>query len=80
MKTGTSYLQQLMTDNKQVLDEQGLLFPGKQGWSDQVLAVRDILELRLDKSCGSGQAAPGGGCGRDDGVPGTRPASCRWSS
>ena len=49
MKTGTSYLQQLMTDNKQVLDEQGLLFPGKQGWSDQVLAVRDILELRLDK-------------------------------
>ena len=48
MKTGTSYLQQLMTDNKQVLLEQGLLFPGKQGWSDQVLAVRDILDLRLD--------------------------------
>jgi hypothetical protein len=48
MKTGTTYLQQLMTDNKQVLLEQGLLFAGEQGWSDQVLAVRDMLDLRID--------------------------------
>jgi hypothetical protein len=48
MKTGTSYLQQLFTDNKQALLDEGLLFPGTQGWTDQVLAVRDILDLRLD--------------------------------
>jgi hypothetical protein len=48
MKTGTSYLQQLLLDNKQTLLEQGVLFPGKRGWSDQVLAVRDVLDLKLD--------------------------------
>jgi hypothetical protein len=48
MKTGTSYLQQLMVDNKDVLLEQGILFPGQQPRSDQVLAVRDVLGLRVD--------------------------------
>jgi len=48
MKTGTSYLQQLLGDNKAVLAEQGLLFPGPDGWSNQVRAVRDILNLRMD--------------------------------
>ncbi|MDQ3628752.1 MAG: hypothetical protein M3419_08085 [Actinomycetota bacterium] len=48
MKTGTSYLQQLLGDNKAVLAEQGVLFPGPDGWSDQVVAVRDILDLRVD--------------------------------
>lgn len=48
LKTGTSYLQQLLADNKQTLLGEGVLFPGQQGWGDQVLAVRDILGLRLD--------------------------------
>lgn len=48
MKTGTSYLQQLLMDNKSVLGDQGVLFPGAEGWSNQVLAVRDILDLRVD--------------------------------
>jgi len=48
MKTGTSYLQQLLLDNKETLLRHGVLFPGPRGWSDQVVAVRDALDLRLD--------------------------------
>lgn len=48
MKTGTSYLQRLLGDNKATLSDQGVLFPGPDGWSNQVLAVRDVLNLRMD--------------------------------
>jgi hypothetical protein len=48
MKTGTSYLQQLLADNKEALLAQGILFPGDQPKSEQVAAVRDALRLRVD--------------------------------
>lgn len=42
MKTGTTYLQQLMGANQESLAEAGYLFPGET-WVDQSRAVRDIL-------------------------------------
>jgi hypothetical protein len=42
MKTGTSFLQDLMMANRQPLAEAGYLFPGET-WPDQSRAVRDIL-------------------------------------
>lgn len=53
MKTGTTFLQQLMSANKRELAEAGYLFPGKR-WFEQAQAARDILGLvkdpRLEKS------------------------------
>ena len=48
MKTGTSYLQQLLVENKQALAADGVLFPGRTGWGDQVRGVRDVLHLVAD--------------------------------
>ncbi|HYG93747.1 MAG TPA: hypothetical protein VD859_09175 [Nocardioides sp.] len=46
MKTGTTFLQQLMDANRDAMRDAGYLFPGER-WRDQVLAVRDIMgELR----------------------------------
>ena len=42
MKSGTSYLQQRLTANRDLLLENGVLFPGRV-WRDQVLAVSDVL-------------------------------------
>ena len=42
MKTGTSFLQDLMSANRQPLAEAGYLLPGET-WPDQSRAVRDIL-------------------------------------
>lgn len=42
MKTGTTYLQQVMTLNKQRLADAGFLFPGER-WAEQSRAARDIL-------------------------------------
>ncbi|HEU4512069.1 MAG TPA: hypothetical protein VFR87_03090 [Nocardioidaceae bacterium] len=42
MKTGTTYLQQVMIRNKDVLASHGLLFPG-ESWSDQVRAAHDLV-------------------------------------
>ncbi|MGH3366431.1 MAG: hypothetical protein ACRDOY_04445 [Nocardioidaceae bacterium] len=42
MKTGTTYLQHLMGDNKGDLLRAGYLFPGDE-WVEQSLATRDIL-------------------------------------
>ncbi|GAB3773586.1 hypothetical protein FB382_000677 [Nocardioides ginsengisegetis] len=42
MKSGTSYLQQRLTANRDLLAAGGVLFPG-QVWRDQVLAVSDVL-------------------------------------
>jgi hypothetical protein len=44
MKTGTTYLQDLMTANRSELAEAGYLFPGER-WSDQSRAARDILGM-----------------------------------
>ena len=54
-KSGTSYLQKVLSANRERLAEQaGYLFPGET-WNDQVLAVRDLRNL-----------TPGGGA-----VPGS---------
>ncbi|MBA2531827.1 MAG: hypothetical protein H0V23_06935 [Nocardioidaceae bacterium] len=48
MKSGTSYLQQLMADNQAALRADGVLFPGRNPRSDQGRAVRDILTSGRD--------------------------------
>jgi len=48
MKTGTSYLQQLLVENKERLAADGVLFPGRSGWAEQVRGVRDVLQLIAD--------------------------------
>jgi hypothetical protein len=47
MKTGTSYLQEVLRQHKPALAEDGILFPGANGWSDQVIATKDILGLHI---------------------------------
>jgi hypothetical protein len=47
MKTGTTFLQQLMSANRDTLAEAGYLFPGKR-WGDQTRATRDVLGLTSD--------------------------------
>ena len=47
MKTGTTYLQNLMAANKPTLAAEQVLFPGRT-WMDQDWAVRDILGLVND--------------------------------
>lgn len=49
MKTGTTYLQQLLYANEERLAEQGLTLPG-DGWIRQVRGVEDVMRLaRLDQ-------------------------------
>jgi len=45
MKTGTTYLQDLMANNRRELRSQGVLVPGQNPRSDQVRAVRDVMDL-----------------------------------
>ena len=45
MKTGTTFLQQLMIDNKDQLAADGYLFPGK-AWGRQVRAAQDVIYSR----------------------------------
>lgn len=42
MKTGTSYLQSVLEQNKEVLDDRKILWPGTS-WKDQRLATQDLL-------------------------------------
>ncbi len=50
MKTGTTFLQQLLATNRDALAAAGFLFPGSR-WTDQDLATRDVLGLaRKDPS------------------------------
>lgn len=42
MKSGTSFIQNVLGHNKQRLAETGVLFPGRR-WRDQVAAVRDLI-------------------------------------
>lgn len=44
MKTGTTYLQSVLTENKEQLADRGFLFPG-DAWAFQVRAVQDALSL-----------------------------------
>ena len=45
MKSGTSYLQRLMMNNRQLLLDRGVLLPGRV-WRDQVGGVVEILERK----------------------------------
>ena len=42
MKTGTTFLQGLMSANQEALGRAGYLFPGEK-WAEQSLAVRDVM-------------------------------------
>jgi len=42
MKSGTSFIQQVLLANRKRLAAQGILFPGPR-WRDQVVAVRDVM-------------------------------------
>lgn len=44
MKTGTTYIQRMLGSNEEALAAAGILYP--LPWSDQVEAVRDVLNLR----------------------------------
>ena len=47
MKTGTTYLQDLMSANKEQLAAAGFLFPGTR-WADQSRAAREVLGFSTD--------------------------------
>lgn len=47
MKTGTTFLQQLMSANKEDLLKAGFLFPG-DSWAEQALATRDVMDRNKD--------------------------------
>ena len=44
MKTGTTYIQSVLGENRERLLDEGVLFPG-EGWGNQVRAVEDVLRL-----------------------------------
>lgn len=43
MKSGTSFIQGVLSANRETLAEQGFTFPGRR-WRNQVSAVRDLME------------------------------------
>jgi hypothetical protein len=47
MKTGTSYIQEVLRQQKAALADDGVLFPGANGWSDQVIGTKDVLGLHV---------------------------------
>lgn len=49
MKTGTTYLQQLMAANQEALADAGFCFPGED-WGDQVRAAHDALGHHRDRA------------------------------
>ena len=44
IKTGTTYIQTVLRENRERLIEEGVLFPGRR-WRNQVSAVEDVLRL-----------------------------------
>ena len=46
-KSGTTFLQSLLLDHREQLADAGLLFPGEDGWKDQVRAVRDVRQMPM---------------------------------
>src|SRR4051794_13137668 len=54
-KSGTSFIQGVLSANKQQLrHDAGLLFPG-DSWHEQVLAVRDVREMKRRRHAGAWQ-------------------------
>ena len=53
MKTGTSFLQQTLSDNQAVLRTHGVLVPGRSPRADHVRAVRDVTGLDGQEGRGS---------------------------
>lgn len=45
MKTGTSFVQNVLWANRPRLAEDGVLFPGRESWAEQVLAARHVVDL-----------------------------------
>ncbi len=45
MKSGTTFLQQMLSHHRGGLAEDGVLFPGRGSYVQQIVAVRDALEL-----------------------------------
>ncbi len=56
MKTGTTFLQDLMSANKEALAGAGFLFPGER-WTDQSRAVRDVLGFAITDPSGHGDGS-----------------------
>jgi hypothetical protein len=56
MKTGTTFLQDLMTANKEALAAAGFLFPGER-WTDQSRAVREVLDFSIKDPRGPGHSS-----------------------
>jgi hypothetical protein len=56
MKSGTSFIQNVLGHNKAGLADQGVLFPGPR-WKAQVAAVQDLIRTGSD---GQGELVPGG--------------------
>jgi hypothetical protein len=48
MKSGTSFIQNVLQENRAVLAEHGVLFPGRR-WRDQVSGVLDLIERGGDR-------------------------------
>ena len=55
MKTGTTYVQRMLGRNRELLAGAGVLYPFP--WSDQVVAIRDVLELKGGSHLGSAAGA-----------------------
>lgn len=45
MKTGTSFIQNVLWGNRDLLRSDGVLFPGRRGWVEQVDAARHVVAL-----------------------------------
>lgn len=45
MKTGTSFIQNVLWGNREQLRGDGVLFPGRRGWVEQVEAARHVVAL-----------------------------------
>lgn len=45
MKSGTTFLQQMLSHHRETLAQDGLLFPGRGRYVQQIHAVRDLLHL-----------------------------------
>ena len=45
MKSGTTFLQQMLSHHTKQLGDDGVLFPGRGRYGNQILAVRDLLDM-----------------------------------
>lgn len=46
MKSGTTFVQQALQHHRVRLEKNGVCFPGRPGYAQQIAAVRDVLDLR----------------------------------